>query len=209
MQTMNLAVFGDSWPVGVELKPEEQAFGQLLHQKLQTKNFYNMAEEGSTIDSLILQLNKFASKKLKDCICIFFITNPARYLYFANNEPKILRPTGDKSDLTKFYYGSVQSDDLDNHKANISILALQKMCHALGYQDYYMEGWTNIPWTYTGIDKQKFLPKNAIELFGGDTNTSTLELVKYQTNKYIAPNKYHPNQQGHMLISEYLYNFIT
>ena len=53
---MNLAVFGDSWPVGTELKQGELPFGDLLHKKLCTKNYYNQAEQGSTIDSLVIQL---------------------------------------------------------------------------------------------------------------------------------------------------------
>jgi len=85
---------------------------------------------------------------------------------------------------------------------------LQKMCKERGYHDYYMEGWTNIDWKYYGIDKTKFLPKSATEMFGADTNTRTLELTKFQDNEYITPNKYHPNQKGHELIAEELYQFI-
>ena len=84
---MNLVVFGDSWPVGTELASHEFAFGDLLHESLDTANFINCAEQGSTIDSLVLQLDKFIkTRKLDDCICVFFITNPARYLYFENNK---------------------------------------------------------------------------------------------------------------------------
>ena len=70
---MNLAVFGDSWPVGVELSQGESPFGNLLHKKMKTKNFHNMAEQGSTIDSLVIQLNKFANKDIKNCLCIFLL----------------------------------------------------------------------------------------------------------------------------------------
>ena len=205
---MNLAVFGDSWPVGTELASHELAFGDLLHEKLNTNNFFNCAEQGSTIDSLVIQLHDFMKKKIEDCICVFFITNPARYLYFENNKAKILRPTGDKSALTKFYYGEVQSDELDYHKANISILALQRMCKQKGYRDYYMEGWTNIDWKYHGIDETKFLPQSAVKMFGAKTNDKTLELTKFQDNEYIKPNKYHPNQRGHELIAKNLHEFI-
>ena len=206
---MNLAIFGDSWPVGVELNKGELTFGDILHKKLGTKNYYNESQQGSTVDSLILQLDNFAKKNISDCVCVFFITNPARYLYFQNGKETVLRPTGDKSELAKFYFGHVQSDDLDYHKANISILALHRMCDKLNYKDYYMEGWTNIDWKYTGIDQTKFLGKSATELFGADTNNKTLELVKFQTNQYITPNKYHPNSKGHELIAEHLYNFIS
>ena len=206
---MNLAVFGDSWPVGTELQSHELAFGDLLHERLNTNNFFNCAEQGSTIDSLVIQLHDFMKKKIEDCICVFFITNPARYLYFENNKAKILRPTGDKSALTKFYFGEVQSDELDYHKANISILALQRMCQQKGYRDYYMEVWTNIDWKYHGIDTTKFLPQSATEMFGAKTNDKTLELTKFQDNEYIKPNKYHPNQKGHELIAKNLHDFIT
>ena len=80
---MKLAVFGDSWPVGTELQSHEVAFGDLLHERLNTKNFFNCAEQGSTIDSLVIQLHDFMKKKIEDCICVFFITNPARYLYLS------------------------------------------------------------------------------------------------------------------------------
>ena len=206
---MNLVVFGDSWPVGTELASHEFAFGDILHESLDTANFINCAEQGSTIDSLVLQLNKFINtRKLDNCICVFFITNPARYLYFENNKPKVLRPTGDKSHLTKFYFSEVQSDELDYHKANISILALQRMCQQRGYKDFYIEGWTNIDWKYHGIDKTKFLPQSAVEMFGAKTNNKTLELAKFQDNEYITPNKYHPNQEGHKLIAKNLHEFI-
>ena len=67
---MNLAVFGDSWPVGTELNKGEMPFGDLLHKKLGTKNYYNQAEQGSTIDSLVIQLDKFfcATQKLPDTL---------------------------------------------------------------------------------------------------------------------------------------------
>ena len=205
---MNLAVFGDSWPIGTELQPGEIPFGDLLHVKLETENFYNEAEQGSSIDSLILQLDNFAKRKIQDCICVFFITNPTRFLHFQNGQKQILRPTGDKSALNRFYFLDVQSDELDYHRANVSILAVQRMCQQLGYQDYYIEGWTNIDWKYEGIDKTKFIPQSATEMFGADTNTKTLELTKFQDNEYIRPNKYHPNQKGHSLIAEKLFKFI-
>ena len=206
---MNLAVFGDSWPVGTELQSHELAFGDLLHERLNTNNFFNCAEQGSTIDSLVIQLHDFMKKKIEDCICVFFITNPARYLYFENNKAKILRPTGDKSALTKFYFGEVQSDELDYHKANISILALQRMCQQKGYKDYYMEGWTNMTWDYAGIDTNKMYPKTATHILDVDLNPKTSEIGKYQQSEYIKPNKYHPNELGHKKIAEELLQWIS
>ena len=72
---MNLAVFGDSWPVGVELNKGELPFGDILHRRLGTKNYYNESQEGSTIDSLVLQLDNFANKKAIFSIVSFLIAN--------------------------------------------------------------------------------------------------------------------------------------
>jgi len=51
-----LAVFGDSWPYGVELKQGESTFGELLHDKLKTKKFINCSQEGTSIDHLVYNL---------------------------------------------------------------------------------------------------------------------------------------------------------
>jgi len=206
-----LVVFGDSWPAGVELNPGEKTFGEILHEKLGTQEFINCSQEGTSIDHLLIQLKEYMSrtKFLTDTV-VFFITNPIRYMLHQDNEWRTIRPTGDKSHNTKFYYEHLQSDELDNHRANITVLALQKMIQSSEtiVKDIYLEGWTKINWTYPGIDKRKFVPKTALEMFQAKMNTSTNELVKYQNNPYIYPNKYHPNQKGHQLIADELYEFI-
>ena len=204
-----LAVFGDSWPAGVELQENQKPFGDLLHEMLGTDKYYNMSCEGTAIDSMIMQLDNFIkNKSFEDCVSVFFITNPTRQLYFRNNKFKIYRPTGDKSSEAKFYFSEMQSDEIDEHKANTTILALQRMCSKHNITDIYLEGWTKINFCYSGIDKRKIFEKSAIELFGADVNKRTAELSKYQSNEYIYPNKYHPNQKGHEMIAEQLYNFI-
>jgi len=204
-----LAVFGDSWPAGAELQKDESPFGDILHEMLGTEKYYNMSQQGTAIDSLVIQLDNFIKNKdYQDCVCIFFITNPIRQLYWNEDKFNVLRPTGDKNQMTKFYFSHIQSDQLDIHKANITILALQRMCQKYQLTDYYIEGWTKINWKYSGIDTNKFLEKNAIEILGADLNQKTTELHKYQNNEFIYPNKYHPNQKGHHLLAEELYNFI-
>lgn len=206
-----LVVFGDSWPAGAELNPGEKTFGELLHEKLGTKKFINCSQEGTSIDHLIIQLkNYMETAKFDADIVVFFITNPIRYMYNEDNQWKTIRPTGDKSTKTKFYYEHLQSDIMDYHRANTTILSLQKMINSSETitHDFYLEGWTNIKWDYPGIDKKKFLPKTALEMFKAKMNTQTNELIKYQNNPFIYPNKYHPNQAGHELIAEELYDFI-
>jgi len=205
-----LAVFGDSWPYGAELKKDEKTFGELLHDKLKTKKFINCSQEGTSIDHLVLQLKNFIENLDQKSIAVFFITNPIRYITFENNKWHTIRPTGEKSTKTKLYYELLQSDELDHHRANTSMLALQNMCKNCAniVQDVYLEGWTKIDWSYPGIDTKKILRKSALQMFEAKMNHRTNELVKNQNNPFIYPNKYHPNQKGHQLIADELYEFI-
>ena len=206
-----LVVFGDSWPYGVELQSGEKTFGELLHEKLGTDSFINCSQEGTSIDHLVVQLKQYMSTaNVGTDIAVFFITNPIRYMVHEDGRWHTIRPTGDKSLNTKFYYQNLQSDELDHHRANTSILALQTMCRysTTIVKDIYLEGWSNIDWSYPGINKQKFLPKSALQMFEANMNTQTNELIKNQKNPFIYPNKYHPNQKGHTLIAEELYEFI-
>lgn len=206
----DLVVFGDSWPYGVELKDNEKTFGELLHEKLGTRKFHNFSQEGTSIDHLVLQAKDFILNSKHKSIAIFFITNPIRYMTYDDKKWKTIRPTGDKSAKTKLYYEYIQSDELDHHRANVSVLALQNMCKNCAniVQDFYLEGWTNINWSYPGINKEKFLPKTALEMLEAKLNQRTNELIKNLNNPFIYPNKYHPNQKGHELIADELYDFI-
>ena len=58
-----LAVFGDSWPAGVELQVIQKPFGDLLHEMLGTDKYYNMSCEGTAIDSMIMQLDNIIKNK--------------------------------------------------------------------------------------------------------------------------------------------------
>lgn len=206
-----LVVFGDSWPYGVELKKGEKTFGELLHEKLGTEEFINFSQEGTSIDHLVVQLKNYMSqaKSVTD-IAVFFITNPIRYMIGEDGNWNTIRPTGDKGTKTKFYYEHLQSDMLDHHRANTCILSLQTMCNSSDtiVKDIYLEGWTNIDWNYPGINKEKFVPKTALQMFEAKMNRHTNELVKNQNNPFIYPNKYHPNQKGHQLIADELYEFV-
>ena len=205
-----LVVFGDSWPYGAELKAGEKTFGELLHEKLGTDSFVNCSQEGTSIDHLVVQLEQYMSQAdVGTDIAVFFISNPIRYMIHKKGNWDTIRPTGDKSMNTRFYYEYLQSDELDNHRANTCILALQNMCRysTTIVKDIYLEGWSAIDWSYPSINKQKFLPKSALQMFEANMNKQTNELVKNQRNPFIYPNKYHPNQKGHTLIAEELYKF--
>ena len=206
-----LVVFGDSWPYGAELKAGEKTFGELLHEKLGTDSFVNCSQEGTSIDHLVVQLKQYMSQAdVGTDIAVFFISNPIRYMIHKEGNWDTIRPTGDKSMNTRSYYEYLQSDELDNHRANTCILALQNMCRysTTIVKDIYLEGWSAIDWSYPSINKQKFLPKSALQMFEANMNNQTNELVKNQKNPFIYPNKYHPNQKGHTLIAEELYKFV-
>ena len=103
----------------------------------------------------------------------------------------------------------MQSDKLDYHRAQVFILALQRICQQNNIKDYYIEGWTNIDWNYTGIDTLKMYPRTATQILDVDLNPRTSEISKYQQSQYIKPNKYHPNELGHKRIAEELLQWIS
>mgnify|MGYP003119141783 FL=1 len=182
-----------------------------MHEKLGTDSFVNCSQEGTSIDHLVVQLEQYMSQAdVGTDIAVFFISNPIRYMIHKKGNWDTIRPTGDKSMNTRFYYEYLQSDELDNHRANTCILALQNMCRysTTIVKDIYLEGWSAIDWSYPSINKQKFLPKSALQMFEANMNKQTNELVKNQRNPFIYPNKYHPNQKGHTLIAEELYKFV-
>ena len=47
-----------------------------------------------------------------------------------------------------------------------------------------------------------------MDILGAQLNNRTIELSKYQQNKYINPNKYHPNENGHKLIAKTMVEWI-
>ena len=202
-----LVTFGDSWPWGAELSASEKPFGYWIAESLGYE-FENCAEEGTSIEHMVLQLQRYVAKNKQPTTAVFFITNPIRTMHYQGEQWLTYRPTGQRSPGHEAYYKYVQSDKLDYHRAQVFVLALQRICEQYHIKDYYMEGWTNIDWKYYGIDTTKFLPQSATEMFGAKTNSNTLELTKFQDNEYIKPNKYHPNQRGHELIAKNLHDFI-
>ena len=203
---MNLVTFGDSWPWGAELQDDEKPYGYWIANELNLE-FRNYSNEGTTIEHMILQLDEYIKNNKDDTIAIFFVTNPIRAMYHDGKNFVSHRPTV-KSKKTNLYYETLQSDILDNHRSNVFVLALQKMCSKFKIKDYYLEGWSNIKWNLQGIDLEKFYNKTAMDILGAQLNNRTIELSKYQQNKYIKPNKYHPNENGHKKIAEELSKWI-
>ena len=203
-----LVTFGDSWPWGAELNATEKPFGFWIAEDLGYE-FENCAEEGTSIEHMILQLQKYTAKNKMDTTAIFFITNPIRTMHYQGGQWLTYRPTGQKTAGHEAYYKYVQSDKLDYHRAQVFILALQRICQQNNIKDYYIEGWTNIDWNYTGIDTLKMYPRTATQILDVDLNPRTSEISKYQQSQYIKPHKYHPNELGHKRIAEELLQWIS
>ena len=201
-----LVTFGDSWPAGAELKHYEKPFGEILSENLNCK-FINQSIGASCIDSMLLQLQQFLEKSYdpgsRTC-AVFFVTSYHRALLFdqPSNLPRSIYPMEDHADPTvKNYFKYVHSDKLNRFRANLAILALQKICSEYKIDDKYLIGWLDPGFDYPGISKDKIFSATAAEILGV---SSDHECSTNSNHKYFYPNRDHPNQLGHKIIADWL-----
>ena len=83
------------------------------------------------------------------------------------------------------------------------------MCKQYGVQDYYLPGWQKLTlWPEVNLNKVYAQGKTTFyDLFGLEDNIQYIE--KNRNNRYIVPNRTHPNQLGHQLIADTAYKFIS
>lgn len=204
-----MLTFGDSWPAGVELQSNEIPFGQCLANLLNCE-FQNCSVGATPIEHMVIQLDQYlkTSYRTTDKICaIFFITNYNRTLVWNEKGVHGIFPwANDSNELARIYFKYFQFNDLDKFRANMAILALQKICSDHNIDDRYIVGWRTPGFDYSGINCTKFYPKMASELMGitGDEEFS----FQHRNNPYVYPNNCHPNQLGHKLIANNLYEWI-
>lgn len=222
---MNLIVCGDSWPNGAELKETEQNFGQLLAEKLNAK-LYNQSADASSIPHLILQLQRaIRSVDLSmPTKALFFLTAPDRDVIWSDTLPKgtgfaqTHPPPHNKQEeiflncndpLHLHWYKTYYSNELSTFRCNTSIITLQAICKHHNIQDYYIWGWDKFN-TWNEIDLSKFYNQGNTTVFDFFTEIPGLKPShKFNiTSKYIWPNGGHPNQIGHQLIADRLYDWI-
>jgi hypothetical protein len=209
----NLVTFGDSWPAGTELKDKSRAFGYLLAKMLNTSAYKNCAIPATSNDRMIFQLQKYIQQCtiVADHVAIFFITSPSRHLQLdhANNIIELKVPPDWKTESDPFvanWYRYFQSDASDKFNLYKLLLSLQRICEQHHIQDYYVSGWTDINFEMPGVDTKKLFPRSCIEMFG---STNVMEFHDLDQNQYIYPNVSHPNEQGHAVIANHLYQWIT
>tara|TARA_R110002126_G_scaffold43020_1_gene123696 strand:+ start:228 stop:929 length:702 start_codon:yes stop_codon:yes gene_type:complete len=228
MQNKTLVSFGDSWPQGSELKPSERPFGKLLSEKLGCKDFNNYSIPASSINHLSVQLNSYIKlsnnrvQDLSDTIAVFFLTAQERFMVYehhtnlwmfqtANTVNGVLEssrldggegegggrsPGQDKKlcdDTNQAYWKYIYSPELTDITTNNTIITLQSTCKYYGIKDYYIAGWQLINF-WPVVDTTRIYKNGTV---------NCRDLIK----GHIAEGS-HPDQQGHQLISDALYEWI-
>jgi hypothetical protein len=206
-----IITFGDSWPSGCELDlQKEKPYGKILAEKLNCE-FENLAVGASSIDHMVWQLKNYATKKQisKNTLAIFFITSFHRFLYFQNAYPSEGMPRSDNV-VSKMFYKYIYSEELAQHRANSSILAIQNICNHFQIHHRYIYGWEKPDLNYPGIEKDLIHPDLVCNWINVDSSDLVLgrQGATIINNPYMAPNIDHPNQLGHKLIADKLYKWI-
>jgi hypothetical protein len=210
-----LLIFGDSWPYGHELKKHEKPFGKLLAEKWNIGQYINLSIPATSNDRMIIELNDYLNNNqlTTDTVAVFFITDRNRTLVidYLKNIKDIRVPAQDRETtdmVIKSYYSYIHTIPQETFNLHKNILSLQKICDFNGIKDYYIFGWGELNIDFNGIDKTKIYPQTCSDMFGC-TETSREFTIADKQNKYIYPNEWHPNQLGHELIADKLYDWIS
>lgn len=207
---MKLVTFGDSWPYGADLRPEEKPFGSILAELLQSTSYTNMSEPATSNEHMILQVKKYVdlTADVSGDIAVFFITSTARACYIDyNNQAVEVRPDARaaRDSLHYYYYRYFHTPAHEQFRHYATILALQRLSEQLNFQDFYIMGWEQPSFDYPGINKTKIYSKTCTQMFAQEMrNPGAL----YKNNVYINVVGQHPTQLGHKLIANNLYHWI-
>lgn len=207
----DFAIFGDSWPYGVDLNSEEIPFGKILATKLNF-NYHCYAEPGTSIEHMILQLHRCLSKqKGHNTVALFCLTESSRSLYFdpTPQTTSVMWNGPDPSDIVSTnYYKYIHSDKLDYFRLHQSVVTLQTICKEFKIQDYYVSSFAPINWdiiSLRGLNRTKFYKQGTetfLDFFGCD-------FVDPNNEYFLGSASTHPNQKGHELIAEKLLPWIN
>ena len=215
-----LLSFGDSWPCGAELKiPEEKSYPVLLSERLGLE-LWPYSYPGSSIPHLVIQLqnaiNRLKRESVTDPTAVFFLTNPHRDMIWgtqirkcdglntATDIPRIMH-INPANPEDRRWYQDIHSQELADYRVNVTLMALQSMCQKHHIRDHYIWGWERVD-LWPEIDRNRFWKQGDRTIWQTFSNDPVDEHMK--ENFYIKPNVSHPNQQGHELIAQTLYDFI-
>jgi hypothetical protein len=208
---MKLVTFGDSWPAGAEIEDSyTKTYGYLLASRVDAE-FYNYGRGGASLDELVTQLEDFVTRHYdpnQKTIALFFLTNPARSHYWPHDMDWLTYTWKIKEFKELFLH--FHSHNMQ--RASISVSACQTWCKQLGIDDYYFAGWNRqTEWMpFVNTDKiWKGGNETAADWLGAiSQHTNSEYLFDVRDNIYFKPNFCHPNELGHELIAEKLYNWI-
>ena len=227
--------FGDSWPWGMDLKPGEKSYGELIAEH-KGMEFQNCSEPATAGEHMILQLQHMINTSSfvdTEYTALFSFTRLARFMYFSDNpiwDKKFRTNSGQLSwdgtapnddQATALYYKYIHSAKLDNFKFYTTAMVLQKLCQEYNIKDYYALSFSTVDWpSHTATQSRSPLTappgNNFIGLDRhkfwdqGNTNFLTLFGCEFidQNNKYFGHTGGHPNQLGHELIAQHLRDWI-
>ena len=202
-----MLIFGDSWPYGAELAPDEHPYGILLSNQLGKESF-TFAQPSSSIPHLVLQLRLAIAQGFCNTQAIFFLTGVDRDLIWSSNVPKELNPTS-PADID--WYVKYNSQALTTYRVNTTLIALQSMCAKYNIEDYYIWGWDKVD-LWAEVDQNRIYKDTVADVFlqGANVPTGTTKIMylKNSKNCFVWPNAGHPNQLGHQRIADLLREWI-
>ena len=222
----DLAVFGCSWTAGVGVLATD-TFGARLADKLSATNFTNLGIQGSSNSRSVLQLLDYVKRTdipVENSIAVFLITTPSREcilldeLHQPIDETKSIFGVEDLNSVKVVDLGVNQTDEISKnyikHFASIStlnfnlhknVLSMQAICRQYNIRDYYIVGWDTVNLKLPGVDTAKIYYKSCAQLFGYE---DLKDYVDRPPNQHVRVCG-HPNELGHELIAQTLYNWIT
>lgn len=210
-----LLVFGDSWPYGSGLNPDQKAFGQLLSESMNIKNFKNFAIPATSNSRTLWELMQCLKsiEVTSTTLAVFFITTPGRYM-LVDWDNKIIDinmpPISKLSDIVRpatfseIYYKYLQTGPNEDFELKKNILALQRICEQKQLKDFYIVGWSDLDVDCPGIDNNKIYKQTCAQILGYENQQ---DYLTSKPNQYCLPCK-HPNQAGHTLIADTLFTWI-
>ena len=211
-----LATLGDSWPCGAEMPINAQPYGEIIKNLLGFDKHYKICRGGASNEEMVLQLQQLHNEvdPADDVTVIFFLTNPARTIYWPTtmswnweNEDRKHWPTDAKNTIKEIFLHFHEHDMIRN---SLCVSGLQNMCKSFQYKDYYFAGWVRYAEWLPCVDTSKIWNQGnetAADWFEA-TNHNGEHLLDVENNKYIRPNFAHPNQLGHELIAKKLAEWI-
>lgn len=217
-----LLIFGDSWPQGSELRDNQRPFGEVLAQELSVP-VWNHSRPSTSIPHLILQLQSVVDpvrswRKFdhQGSDAIFFLTSPDRDLIWDETGEKELHLNPNHpTDADVRYYSQIYTPELAKFRVNTTLLSLQKICAVHHVRDHYVWGWQPID-LWPEIDVTKFWRQGRstiLDLFAENDpikfNGTLNDYSSNRENRFVYPNRGHPNQRGHQLIARELRAWLT